>query len=266
MTQPAIDISPAFIAYGARCTMGFIDVSGDPTSLGSGTLIRFGRAKGILTCAHVLEANLARHESGILLFPARENAVQMMRVKRAELMDHVYFRGGPWNDIGPDLAFIRLPENVMSSIEGMASSVDGDQQIAQILAAPPEQSVIANVVFGVVAEHTGATTAVHHRLSTTPFRALLTLGDIVNVREAHRLDLFRFRPLPSDDLPKSFAGTSGAGLWQLYFGLDGQLIQSRLIGVVFYEDEIDGRLQIIGHGQRSIYQALLHDIKERWPG
>jgi hypothetical protein len=265
--KPEIDISPAFFAYGARCTMGFIEVNeiNRSASLGSGTLIRFGRVRGILTCAHVLEANLAREESGVLLFPARADAVQMMRVGRIDLMDHVYFRGGPWDQNGPDLAFIRLPEIVMSSIEGMASVVDGEQQVAQILGELPEQSDVACLVFGVVQEHTGAPTAIHLNLSTTPFRALLTLGDIVNVRAERELDVFRFRPLPSDDLPTSFEGTSGGGLWQLYFRPDGALIQSRLGGVAFYQTEIDGRLQIIGHCQRSIYQALLREIKARWP-
>jgi hypothetical protein len=265
--QPPIDVSPTFFAHAARCAIGFIGVrKKEPVSQGSGTLIRFGHVKGILTCAHVLEGNLQDEEIGILLFPARSDALQMMRVRRSDLMGHTYFRGESWREDGPDLAFVRLPDDVMANIEGRASVVDGERQRAQILVGEPDRKAIASVVFGVVHELTGSTVP-GERISTTPFRAFLNLGDIADVNEVHGMDLFRFRPRAGEGvvLPTSYKGTSGGGLWQMYFGAEGRPVQTRLSGVAFYETQVGDEVHIIGHGLHSIYQTLYQDIKTKWP-
>ncbi len=245
--------------------MGFIGLRAKPVSKGSGTLIRFGNVKGILTCAHVLERNLEDDEIGILLFAARSDALQMMRVRRDDLMEHTYFRGGSWSEDGPDLAFIRLPDEVMANIESRASVVDGERQRRQIRSAQPERKAIACIVFGVVDELTGDEVD-GQGLSTTPFRALLNMGSIANVSEAHGMDLFRFRPVAGDSfvLPTSYRGTSGGGLWKMYFEADGSPIQTALSGVAFCETEVDNELHIIGHGPDSIYRVLYQGIKARW--
>jgi hypothetical protein len=51
-----------------------------PSSLGSGTLIRFGNIVGILTCAHGLDALLKKAEIGILCFPVRATQIQTVRL------------------------------------------------------------------------------------------------------------------------------------------------------------------------------------------
>ncbi len=157
--------------------MGFIGLRAKPVSKGSGTLIRFGNVKGILTRAHVLERNLEDDEIGILLFAARSDALQMMRVRRDDLMEHTYFRGESWSEDGPDLAFIRLPDEVMANIESRASVVDGERQRRQIRSAQPERKAIACVVFGVVDELTGPTVA-GGRVSTTPCLGLCQCSDL----------------------------------------------------------------------------------------
>ena len=64
-------------AHTGRSTVGFVRVEDSaPTSLGSGTLIRFGSIVGVLTCAHVLEELPDDEDIGILCFPVRAAQVR----------------------------------------------------------------------------------------------------------------------------------------------------------------------------------------------
>lgn len=261
-----IDISSTFFFSGVRCSVGFIGGRTERFSQGSGTLIKFGNFKGILTCAHVLDEILREEEVGLLLFTVRPDEIQSMRLTRANLQEHTFFRGGPsWVEQGPDLAFIRLSPDIMANIESRASVINGDRQRAQFNSGEPERYAMASVVFGVVQEFTGATVK-SGGLATTPFRGFLSKGNIVDVNEAHGLDLFRLQPVPDEaDLPTSYEGTSGGGLWQLYLRADGSVIQLRLAGVAFYQKKIGDELHIIGHGPHSIYHTLYQNIKAKWP-
>ena len=95
--------------YVGRSTIGFVRVKDSaPTSLGSGTLIRFGNVTGVLTCAHVLEALLGEEEIGILCFPVRATQIQRLHLPMATT-DHVAIGDPALSFSWPDLAFLRLP-------------------------------------------------------------------------------------------------------------------------------------------------------------
>src|SRR5271154_5707357 len=65
--QIRMDIATAAWTHMGRSTVGFVRTRDSaPSSLGSGTLIKFGTIVGVLTCAHVLEALLKEDEVGIL--------------------------------------------------------------------------------------------------------------------------------------------------------------------------------------------------------
>jgi hypothetical protein len=104
-------------AHMGRSTIGFVRiVYSTPSSLGSGTLIRFGSVVGILTCAHVLEALLKEQEIGILCYPVRAAQIQTLRLPMAAT-DSVSIGAAPWNDRGPDLAFLKLPSPTISDLD-----------------------------------------------------------------------------------------------------------------------------------------------------
>jgi hypothetical protein len=77
-------------------------------------------------------------------------------------------------------------------------------------------------------------------------------------------DLFYFQPEPDVNFhaPKSYAGTSGGGLWRIYpRPRDGGEISFSLIGVAFYQT---ANRQIICHGQASLYVKLFDAIRDKW--
>ena len=96
-------------AHTGRSTVGFVRVEDSaPTSLGSGTLIRFGSIVGVLTCAHVLEELRDDEDIGILCFPARAAQIQWLRF-RVRKKDSVAIGTPPWGEGGPDLASFGCP-------------------------------------------------------------------------------------------------------------------------------------------------------------
>jgi len=249
-----------------RRTMGFIGKRpGKIASLGSGTFIRFGRVAGILTCAHVLEAVCQESEIGILRFPVRPDTFQNLTIDRA-LVAEIAIRPAEWNVSGPDLGFLRLPDDAIAEIEQLSSIADGERQRKRIVAGVPQNAICLNAIAGVVDELTELPNDSDPEM-VTRFHAYIGRGNIDEVTEAHGLDLFHFRPTPGEGetLPASYRGTSGGGLWQLYFDRGSKtFIEARLIGVAFYERYSGDTRYLVGHGQRSVYGTLRAKILEKW--
>ena len=252
-----------------RSTIGFVRVKDSaPTSLGSGTLIRFGNVTGVLTCAHVLEALLGEEEIGILCFPVRATQIQRLHLPMATT-DHVAIGTPPWSESGPDLAFLRLPASIVGDIGRIASVASGDLHRENIVAGDLEGTMKLCVMAGIVDEMTRPT--IISQISggiaaTTSFEALLNVGNLFVDDES--ADRFRFQPIASEGaiLPTSYKGSSGGGLWKFYFDRDNfSLVQARLIGVAYWEKPDDNELHLVGHGQVSIYQTLFNAIRLKWP-
>jgi hypothetical protein len=257
-------------SHTGRGAVGFVRVEADstPSLLGSGTLIRFGAIVGILTCAHVLEALPDDKDVGILCFPVRPTQVQRLRF-RMRKRDSLAIGAEPWGEGGPDLAFVRLPESIVGEIESVASIVNGDLHRANIVAGDPEGTVKLCAMAGVIGKWTKPATIeaiTDGIIETTTFEALLNVGHVF-VDDPNE-DRFRFQPVTSEGviLPSTYGGTSGGGLWKFYLTPGTlSLAQARLIGVAYYEKRVANEIHLIGHGQISIYETLLNDIRQKWP-
>ena len=266
--QLQIDMSNNSWARAGRSTVGFIATrEGSALSRGSGTLIRFGKISGVLTCGHVAEAVLREIEIGILSFAVRSKELQTLRVPTAAI-DSVVIGSPRWIDEhGPDIGFLRLPAATIASLERLSSVTNGNLHRQNILAGVPERTRPYNVACGVIDERTGPP-VVRGTVSTTPFEALLNLGNVVDVSEAAGMDLFRLQPIAGDGvlLPTDYKGASGSGLWQFYLNPDDfSLVQAQLSGVAFRQTPVGDELHIVGHGQRSVYDVLFKKIVEKWP-
>jgi hypothetical protein len=212
----------------------------------------------------VLDALLEEEEIGILCFPVRPSQIQRLRVNMA-MTDNIPIGTRPWGEDGPDLAFLRLPPPTISTIESIATIVNGDLQRQNIRASDPDGTRKLSAMPGVVAEMTKPATIEHisgATVETTSFEALLNVGNLII--DDDKSDRFRFQPVttPGATLPTSYKGTSGAGLWQFYFATESfSLVQARLIGVAYWEKPVGSEI----HGPLSIYETLFYDIRRKFP-
>jgi hypothetical protein len=253
-------------AHTSRSTVGFVRVN-DHTSLGSGTLIRFGNTVGIVTCAHVRQALLDEIEVGILCFQVRARQPQRQRLNMG-MIDSIAIGAPPWGESGPDLAFLRLPTPGLDNITSVATIVNGDLHRQNFAAGEPEGTRKLHFMQGVIAVETKPSVISHTpngHIATTAFQTVLNVGKVFVDDE--NTDRFRFQPVSSGNiLPESYQGTSGAGLWRYYLaGEHFSLVQARLIGVAYWEKPIDRELHVIGHGPVSIYETLFNAICQKWP-
>jgi hypothetical protein len=261
------DFTSMMTEHVGRFTIGFVGINKDKgSSLGSGTLARFGNIVGIITCAHVLKA--LKNDVGVVCFPTRPSQLQMTRLDMAAT-DHVIVGMPTDTEFGPDLAFLRLPDTTMSALASLASVIDAPKHRENALTGEPDPENRVELVCGVVEEHT--TTRTEGTMAVTTFQGLLNVGRVVDKTAAFGLDLFRFQPVPGPDTqpPKSYGGTSGGGLWRLYTEpqADGthKLTQARMVGVAFWEKPVGTETHIICHGQQSVHHALYDAIKKCWP-
>jgi hypothetical protein len=261
------DFGPMIENNVGRFTIGFARLGQtSATSAGSGTLMTFGDFGGVLTCAHVVEALEQLDEFGIICFPIRPDQFQTVRVQTRDI-SCVTIEDRPWTERGPDIGFVRLPVATMSEIAGVASIIDAARQYALVTGVEPDSKHCVDVVSGVIDDWTGTTT-VSRTTATTPFELLLNGGRVLSVSRSGSHDLVDFEPVPAPgfNLPASYRGTSGGGLWRLYTKKNCDdtfsLVQRRLVGVAFWETPVTRH--IICHGHQSLYGHLITAIRNRW--
>jgi hypothetical protein len=230
-------------------------------SAGSGTFVSLGKLRGILTCAHVIEA--IKHQSEVHLTIA--SARQVTKSFVLNVRDHCDFlKFGPsCTANGPDLGFLKLPIPFFDKIGHLVSvkSLEIGRKDAFASAEPNEQS--ATMVVGVI--HEWMLDDQPTDKAFIPY--LANVGEIAEdrIETSDNYDLFHFRPVPDEGFhsPTSYKGTSGGGLWRIYRNPnDSSEPVYRLIGVAFFQDAQKGL--IICHGQTSLYVKLFDAIRQKW--
>src|SRR5438105_333341 len=115
--QISKDISQFIIGFARLSVKNNVE---DAVSAGSGSLVTVGSLHGILTAAHVLDALPTTGKVGLVTYadnPARfdRQAITM------EHTDSVVMRGKKFGPIGPDLGFLRLPEQEIGWLKAKSS-------------------------------------------------------------------------------------------------------------------------------------------------
>jgi hypothetical protein len=158
---------------------------------------------------------------------------------------------------------------VVGDIERIATIANGDLHRQNIVAGEPDGTLKLCGMAGIVDEMTKLPIISEIRggiAATTSFEALLNVGNLLVDDES--ADRFRFQPIASEcvNMPTSYAGTSGGGLWKFYLDRnDFSLVQSRLIGVAYWQKPVGKELHLVGHGQVRIYGTLFDAIRQKWP-
>jgi hypothetical protein len=247
---------------------------------GSGVLARAGKVGGILTCRHVV-ADIAqrakRKPDGILGLCAngsRSTTLQSTAMTLAEFkaLPIIAFKSAKEAEqdasLGPDIAFVKLPENKMAALEALGTAVDLTVQSRLAGTPSDKRGSLLSIATGVIAE--GQECAFEKNSAIlVPFATSVISGEVTPMAASEYFDRLCFKPTRKETAyPSSFGGLSGGGVWQLLLDHDEagamKVSERRLVGVAYYQTATDdaGYRDIIGHGPGSIYQRLLPEIEQ----
>jgi hypothetical protein len=229
----------------------------------AGTLCRVGNSRGITTARHVWEK--LRTEASFYGL-----AGQAQVALRPDLVQPwIPPTSGTLPEIDtqvPDLAFLRLADHEFSALEAYGKSFYSlDHRLADPDATPYEEDG-----YWAVCGAPQALLALERRRAPS-----LVYGTYVQQR--FEVDSWDYLNIALDldanpDLPTSFAGVSGGGIWRTRFGIDEAATRFEVanryrdifwVGVAFYQTPLEGR-SLIAHGPRSIYQRLYEGVSSEF--
>jgi hypothetical protein len=255
------DVADAVLDKVKHFTIGFARAGETPAAKGTGVLIKHGEMHGILTCAHVdKQLRQSKQPVGLVRFN-RGLAQQSGTLNMDEILSYAAGEE-PWTKGGDDISFIHLPPHLIGNIAKDCVFLDAEKNFSK--SEPDDRSSLIQVhsVFGLVEQFTGTTTRQSGR-ATTLLRGVLTSGALRDF-DALTATLECFEEnLP--ELPDSFGGTSGGGLWRLYVHKrnDGsfEAAHHRLIGIASREDKgSPPRITCQGMGR---VEAMLDGVRRR---
>jgi hypothetical protein len=224
-------------------------------TLGSGTLVKVGDRKFILTAAHVWDE--CKWAAGIL-FALKETETSFV-IQRQHLHPILLFTDKE-SQYGPDLALLELSPNDAATIEARKSFLDLTVQRNGLDENPLKEDKGLFAVVGIVGEKSDVATredgAVVANLRGDAFFG--SLDKRTEFGDWDYFDLSANSSLPH--VPKSFGGVSGGAVWQINLEMkDGAIFWDRkrlFRGVAFYELWPQEGTQVIRcNGPKALYEV-----------
>jgi hypothetical protein len=171
----------------------------------------------------------------------------------------------PFGRLGPDLGFLRLPEDLSSGVAATNVFFIAQMREREILenaAAGP----YFDALVGAVAEMTWSAEPISPKTQRKCIEARVWLGNVVRAYEgdsAWTCWTSTCRPMQAFERPPVMKESAEVPLWRVKLGADLRSVADvRVTGVAFYQTPlVDGHRLITCHGPRSIYDALLRDIR-----
>jgi hypothetical protein len=126
----------------------------------------------------------------------------------------------------------------------------------------PNRDAHVDAVFGLVDEFSGEPAA-ENGLVTTPMKGVLTPEHVVTRQNGVMTLECMEHNIP--DLPKSFGGTSGGGLWRMYLNVGGDgsygEVQTRFCGVASFQRDAT---HIVCQSFERIGETLVPPIRQHF--
>jgi hypothetical protein len=245
----------------------FIDPQGQRRVklIGSGTYIAVGDVVGVLTAHHSAELLSGEYLLGLAAGREREEHNFTFDPSTISITEV----GVPVSEeYGPDLAFIALADaEKIDQIKASKSFLDISQDSEAMLGDPPP---VENSLWY-------ACGAPHEKLrwdvseagfsdGTLEFMDLCMAGGIDRQFQRGDFDYIEIDiSSPEGDIPSSFEGMSGGGLWQVPVGPSEDAafaaVNHFLAGVIFYQGVDDSGMRFLRcHGPKSIYENVIGAI------
>ena len=258
------DVADAVLDKVKQFTIGFGRAGDTPAAKGTGVLIKHGELHGILTCAHV-DKYLRELKQPVGLVRLNRGLAQQFGTLNMEEIFSYAAGEEPSTEGDDDISFVHLPPNLVGNIAKDCIFLDAEKNFSKPEPDDRSSLIQAHSVFGLVEQFTGATTR-KDGMATTLLRGVLTSGVLRNFGTlTATLECFE-QNLP--DLPESFGGTSGGGLWRVYVRKcdDGsfEAVHHRLIGIASREDKSSPpRITCQGMGR---VEAMLEGVRRHMSG
>jgi len=255
------DIADVILAHISNSAVGLVrrEEGAGSTVLSSGVLVSIEGRRGILTCGHAAEAYEKLPQIGLIRFSA-SGGLQRRMLKLGDTQTIILQTGDTWSEKGFDLAFTQLPPDAASSIEAQSIFLNIEKNRAKMEAAAPAEGKHIDAMLGLVAEF-AQQPFVEGREFISPMRGVLHTGHIC--AQENGLLTFDAMDYNLEELPQSFGGMSGAGLWRIYF-VEGEtsstIIGTMLCGVASWQ--ITDR-KIACEGWDRIDQGLIPTIRKK---
>jgi hypothetical protein len=237
------------------------------TLMGSGTFVSIQGSYGILTAHHVTELLENGDSLGLILIP---NAHRI-------IIDFQYFQvikivRGSVESEGPDLSFISLPVSKASEIKPYKTFYNLSADREMMLKDPPDVRDGIWYICGIPNERTSDAGPELGFEEVISFEGICGATGVDREYSYGGYDYIEVGVEYAQglDVPHTFGGVSGGGLWQVPFRKlpDGTFepVNYYLSGVIFYQsDLIDGKRFIRCHGRKSIYFNAYEKIINAFP-
>lgn len=217
----------------------------DPVYMGSATFVLAGGQRCLLTAEHVWEG-LRYSDRVTLNLQGKGPSVTI----ETQMLSCRYASERLVSEWGPDLALLELPIIEANTIERSKVFYSLDRRKSEALASSPLYNAGEWALIGAPGEF----------CSVEEKRAKLDVCLLVsNLRAKHEHGGFDYVDISLDtkgepELPNSYGGLSGSGLWQLQGG------SASLEGVAFYQSIEASKQYVRCHARKSIYLHVLGGI------
>ncbi len=229
-----------------------------PHLIGSGTFIRVGQHRGVLTADHVTDIIPESAQLGFTLTTAEHYyAVDGTQIRP------VTIARGDDAELGPDLSFIILSDSVADTVEAYKVFYSIEKRRDKLLSEKPDDEDYPLFLFGFPQE------CMKIENPETGFPVVLNFWGYAFATSVHERKSIGGHDLidvgvdysQQSDTQQDFSGISGGGLWKItsFKNEQGKLSPTEFIlsGVTFYQTEIRDRFRTIRcNGTRTIYEGL----------
>jgi len=223
---------------------------------GSGTLVESSGKHYILTADHVWNKAEGWEQIGLMLadggtplgIPCNLLAPKRLGVK-------------PYSQWGPDLALLEIPPHLVGTIAARKSFLNLARRRSMLSTHPPQLEKTVWAVMGLVGQKSKVEllTEAHTVIATVRGEALFGWTCTAERRDEYDyLTVYARTTLP--DVPSTFRGVSGGGLWQITLRMRAEKIISlgghHFRGVAFWEQSLSSdRIAIRCHGPVSLFET-----------